>query len=109
MLPPPSLDPGPALLPQSLPSNTNVASLNQDVSFPFAVRPPATATAARLPGGEKTVTRKGLLLGVFCLFDGKLGMSPTETHKKQSLEKGKEYECWVARKSSQALRIKAGL
>lgn len=55
------------------------------------------------------MTRKGLLLGVFCLFDGKLGMSPTETHKRQSLEKGKEYECWVARKSSQALRIKAGL
>lgn len=36
----------------------------------------------RLFGGEKIVIRKGLLFGVFCLFDGKLGMLFIETRKR---------------------------
>ena len=70
LLPPPSLDTRPALLPQSLPSNTNVASLNQDVIFPFAVKPPATATAAvRLSEGGFTVSNwKRNLVSSACLM-----------------------------------------
>lgn len=35
-------------------------------------------------------------------------MSPTETHKGHNLENKEEHECWVVRKSSQALRVEAG-
>lgn len=87
LLPPPSPDTRQSSTAATvIPSNTNLASLNQDVSFPFAARPLATDSYQTVGTGKTNnkqkhlVTRKGVL-GVFCLLDEKTGVSPTETHK----------------------------